>query len=181
MYKLLPPKASEKAKKEYSLRRVSVALGLVSTLVLFAIVTLSPTTIFLLQKREAVLFTLGVVDKPTQGLDNVALESWLDNTLADLKTITPDEDRDEPYDYFKKILAKRSSAISITNLSFSKAPNGSKSFRASGMAKTRQALIAFQADLNDSGEWGQVDFPVSAIARESDIPFDINLVPPKDK
>lgn len=181
MYKLLPQKAGDKARKEYSLRRVSVVLGLISTLILFTIVALSPTVIFLLEKKRAALFTLQVVDKPAQGLDKVALERWLDDTLADLKIITPDDTRDEPYAYFQKILAERSSSISITNLAFSKAPNGAKSLRASGVAKTRQALIAFQADLNESGEWGQVDFPVGAIAREADIPFEINLTPPKTK
>jgi hypothetical protein len=181
MYKLLPPQAGEKAKKEYSLRRISVILGLLSTLALFALTTLSPTAIFFLEKKKAALFTLDVVDKPVQGLDKDALEKWLERVVADLPAITPDETKDDVYIYLQKILAKKSPSISITNLSYAKALNGNKSFKVSGVAKTRQSLIAFQSSLNDSKEWSQVDFPVSAIARESDIPFDISLVPPKTK
>lgn len=181
MYKLLPQKASDKAKKEYSLRRISVALGLLWALVTFSIVVLLPTTIFSLKKREAAIFILDAVDRPTENLDKVALDKWMDKVLADISAIAPDNSHDEVYSFFQKILAKKTPSISITSLSYMKATNGAKSFKAGGVAETRQALIAFQSELSNSLDWSQVDFPVSSIARELDIPFEITLLPPKPR
>jgi hypothetical protein len=64
-------------------------------------------------------------------------------------------------------------------MSFSRASNGNKSVKVVGTATNRKNLLAFQSALNESGDWTQVDLPLSTIAREVDIPFEISLVPQK--
>ena len=142
---------------------------------------LAPTTIFALKRKEAALFTLGAVDKPLDGIKRVDLEAWVEKTKVELSAVTPDLVPDEPYAYFQKILTKKSSSITISSLVWSKAPNGSNALRVGGVAKSRQALLTFQSDLNNSNEWSSVDFPVGAIAKESNIPFEISLTPQKTK
>lgn len=180
MYKLLPPDAVNKAKREYSLRRVSVALLLLSTLFVIVGTATAPSLIFALEKRGANLFLLESVKKQGRVVDT-SLEDWVEKTKSKLTATSPDENPDQPYTYFQKVLESKVVGISLTNFTWSKVANSNKTIKIVGVAKTRQSLLNFQSSLSNSGNWIQADFPVGAIAKESDIPFEITLTPQKPK
>lgn len=179
MYKLLTPEETNKVKKEYSLRRLSVSLALLSAVTMFMIVTLVPALIFTIEKKKSALFTLSAVDKPVRHTNKATLEAWVEKTKAELTALSPDAWPDTPYIYFKKIIEKKTPSITVGTMSFSRASNGNKSVKVVGTATNRKNLLAFQSALNESGDWTQVDLPLSTIAREVDIPFEISLVPQK--
>ncbi len=181
MYKLLTPEEIAKVRREYSLRRLSVFLALLSTLLIFMIVVLAPALIFTIKKKEAALFTLSSVEKPLRSTNKEGLETWVDRTKIELGALAADNWPDTPYVYFLRVIAKKSESIVISSFSFSRAGNGNKSVRIVGTATTRKELLAFQSALSETGEWAQVDLPLSTIAREADIPFEINLLPQKTK
>ncbi|HRH25753.1 MAG TPA: hypothetical protein PLD99_02240 [Parcubacteria group bacterium] len=181
MYKLLTPEETNKVKKEYSLRRLSVSLALLSAVAMFMIITLLPALIFTIKKKESALFTLSTVNKPLRLTNKQSLDAWVERTKLELTALTPDGWPDTPYIYFKKIIDKKPNSITIGSLSFSRAANGNKNTRVVGTASNRKELLAFQSALNESGDWTQVDLPLSTIAREADIPFEMNLVPQKIK
>mgnify|MGYP003474449490 FL=1 len=181
MYKLLTPEETNKVKKEYSLRRFSVTLALLSAVAMFMIVTLVPALIFTIKKKESALFTLSAVDKPLRLTNKESLERWVERKKFELGALTPDVWPDTPYIYFKKIIEKKTSSITIGSFSFSRGNNGNKTLRVVGTALNRKELLAFQSALSESGDWTQVDLPLSTIAREADIPFEMSLLPQKTK
>lgn len=181
MYKLLTLKESEKIKKEYFYRRISLILALLSAVIIFTAVALTPSLIFVIKKKEASLFTLSAVNKPLKITGKENLETWVERTKVELAALSPDPFPDTPYVYIQKVLEKKSNDIILNSFIWSRANNGNKSMRLSGVAKTRQTLLSFQSVLSESGNWTQVELPVSAIAKETNIPFEISLVPQKPK
>jgi len=178
MYKLLPEKAVNKARREYSLRRIFVSMILLSVLFIFSGVATLPSFIFALEKKNAALFTLSSLDDRPD-VDNTDLEAWAEQIKTKLTATLPNDSPDQPYTYFQKILAKKTSGVTLTGFVWTRQNNGNKSIRLNGVAKTRQDLLSFQSSLSESGDWAQADLPVSAIARELDIPFEITLTPQK--
>ena len=181
MYKLLPPLEVNKIRKEYALRRISVILGLIAGAIIFADATLAPSLIFATKKKEASLYVLSSVRGTSTKIDREKLEVWVEKTKKELLAIAPDGNEDKPYEYFQKVLLKKSSGVSLSSFSWMRQTNNSKSLRIYGVADTRQSLLAFQSELNSSQDWSQVDLPVCTIAREFDISFEISLVPQKTK
>ncbi len=180
MYKLLPEKAINKIKKEYSLRRIFVFMFLLSILFIISIVSTLPSFIFASEKKNAALFTLSSLNERPSS-DNTDLEVWVEQVVVKLSAITPSDAVDQPYTYFQKILAKKSLGVTLNGFVWTKQNNGTRSIKVNGTAKTRQDLLSFQSSLNDSGDWVQADLPVSSIARELDIPFEMTLTPQKAK
>ena len=181
MYKLLPLAEVNKVRKEYALRRISIILGLFAGIIFFADATLASSLIFATKKKEASLYVLSSVKGTSTKIDRERLEVWVEKTKRELLAIAPDGNEDLPYEYFQKVLLKKTAEVSIHNFSWIRQANSSKSLRINGVAKTRQALLAFQSELSSSQDWSQVDLPVGTIAREFDIVFEISLIPQKTK
>lgn len=66
-------------------------------------------------------------------------------------------------------------AISISNISFTRAENGA-AIALSGTARTRSDLLAFADALKESAAFSQVTFPVSQLVVEEDVGFTIQAL-----
>jgi hypothetical protein len=181
MYKLLPQQDIDKVSKEYKMRRISLMLALVCSVIVFMAVALSPSLIFAREKKKVALFTLASVDQLPASQGKQGLLTWVEKVKSQIASITPDSQPDEPYENFQKIISKKISGISITSLIWNRQPTGVKNLRVSGVASSRQVLLDFVAKLQSSNDWSQADLPVSTIAKETDIPFEVSLTPQKAK
>jgi hypothetical protein len=80
-----------------------------------------------------------------------------------------------PSVYFNKIIANKNTNIQITELSFAVLTGGQGQFFISGISKNREGLIAFIEDLKFKAGFVSVESPISDFAKDSDIPFTLNI------
>ncbi|MHB1330596.1 MAG: hypothetical protein ACYCY6_01355 [Minisyncoccota bacterium] len=177
MFKLLTIKETDKVRREYRFRRVDVMLGLMSILLLVAILACSPSYIFSKGKRDAALYTLETLNASGHPASKLELEKWVEYTNNEIEELALDPVIGKPSDYFKKVLESKPATSKVTGFLWTRGAGNFKSIRVRGEASTRQSLLQFQDNLRSTGDWTQVDFPVSAIAEESDINFELSLIP----
>lgn len=162
-------------------RRVGVMLGLTSLLLLVSIAVFLPSLIFSRGKRDAAIYTLSTMGASKQTTDKLAFEKWVEYTNNEIKELSIESIPDKPYSYLQKVLASKPGTSRVTNFTFTRGAGSYKTIKVRGEALTRQSLLEFQDNLKETGDWTQVDFPVSTIAEESNINFELSLIPTPKK
>lgn len=152
-------------------------LGLLSALLLVAIVASLPSLIFSKGKKEAALYTLSTISASEQIIDKSALEEWVEFTNSEVEELAVESVGDKPSDHLQNVLESKPSTSLVTGFIWMKGAGNYKSIKVRGEAFTRQSLLQFQDNLKSTGDWTQVDFPVSTIAQESNIDFELSLIP----
>ena len=77
----------------------------------------------------------------------------------------------------KKIVAKKTPGIKITQISYKTDNFGEKSISIRGSATSRDTLLNFSQSLDKDPDFKKVDLPISNFIKGSDIQFFINLIP----
>jgi len=72
------------------------------------------------------------------------------------------------------ILAQRGEGVALASFDYSKA-GATATLKLRGMAENREALLAFERALKGDARFSKVDLPVSNLAKEKDIEFDLTL------
>lgn len=173
MYKLLPEKTREKVRGEYLLRRSVVMVTALILVLVVAIVGLFPSYILskALQKEVAERTqALGLEPEP----EAVVGESWLAGINLKLKLLAPKLDGDRPSVLLAQVIAEKGGGIKINSFSWVKG-EGQSQLAIAGVATDRQALLAFESRLNSSGKFSAVTLPVSNLAKDRDISFELKL------
>lgn len=174
MLKLLTEEEKEKVVHEYHLRRaVVIILSLVSILII-GIIGLLPSHILSNIRHKEALEWDRIVDNSSLKEEEAALQAWLTETNRRLSTLSPKLDVDRPSDFIIKVLDQKVIGISITNFSWKKVA-GKETFLVGGEASSRQVLVAFKDRLSASGHFSEVILPVSDLAKDKDISFQIKF------
>ena len=176
MFKLLTEEGREKVGREYRTRRVVVLLVLLVQVLAIGIIGLLPSYILSSARQDEVLERTRIMEKAGQRGNEAELQEWLAKTKRGLQVLNPKLDTDRPSDFIKKILDQKLARVRITSLSWIKANNKIK-FSVSGVAPDRQTLIAFENRINASGYFSEVSLPISNLAKEKNIEFQIKFSP----
>jgi len=176
MLKLLTEEEREKVSHEYHLRRAIVIIMALVSILVIGIIGLLPSYILSdLRYKEAFEWDR-VVDNSSLKENEAELQAWLAETNKRLEALSPKLDVDRPSDFIKKVLEQKISGISITNFSWGKVA-GKVVLSVSGEASNRQALVAFKDRLSASGYFSNVALPVSDLAKDKEISFQIKFSP----
>ena len=106
--------------------------------------------------------------------DDALLQAWLEETNRKLQVLSPTLDTDRPSDFIEKILDQRVAGIIITGFSWVKVKD-KITLSASGVATSRQSLITFGNRINASKDFSEVALPISNLAKDRDIDFQIKF------
>ncbi len=175
MYKLLTTEEKKKVRHEYNEHRAVVILSSLLLVIVVAIVGLFPSYLLSSARNQEVVGRM-----ESEGLDATSVESQLQNWLIDLnlKLTTlyhqEGEGSDHPSLLIEEVISKKKVGLSLTSVAWNKKEEGI-SLLVSGKASTRQALLNFQNELTASGKFSNVTLPVSNLAQDKDISFQINL------
>lgn len=172
MYKLLPPESRESVRGEYLMRRAVVLVCALILVEVIALVGLLPSYLMSKVRQEE------VSAKAQMALNQPAsenLRAWYDSFNEKLKALNPKLDQDKPSEDIRKVLARKGSGVRLTSLVWSKT-EGQASVSISGVARDRQSLLTLESRLNGSGEFTDVTLPVSNLAKDKDIPFQLKLI-----
>lgn len=175
MYKLLPEKAREKVRGEYLLRRSVIMVTALILVLVVAIVGLSPS--FVISKalqKEVAERTESLTQEPEP--DAVAWETWLSSINLKLKLLAPKLDKDRPSALLAQVISERGRGVRINSFRWING-DGKSEVSIRGVAADRQALLAFESRLNSTEKFSAVTLPVSNLAKDRDISFELKLTP----
>lgn len=175
MYKLLPDRAKERVRREYLLRRLVVLLSAFILILLVFMVSLFPSYIFSkVRQKEVAEGTKNMIGRQEEGKG--IWDDWLMNINLKLKVLAPKLDVDRPSTLMTQVIEERVSGIKINSFTWLKS-EGRSELSVVGVASNRQALLAFENKLNRSEKFLAVTLPVSNLAKDRDISFELKLIP----
>ncbi len=176
MYKLLPEQLREKVAKEYSLRRLNLMLEAGAVVFVIAIGGLFPSYILsrfnLAEASEKMKWSQAFHRE--KGGESAG--QWLSDINLALNTLSPELDKERPSELLLEVIGEKPSGIKLTSFKWSK-DGGRLSLNISGVASSRQALLALQDALKKIPSFSSVPLPVSSLAKDKDISFQLKLTP----
>jgi hypothetical protein len=174
MYKLLTEEAKKKAEKEYSSRRLSLILMALVVVLVIELAGLFPSFILSSARKIELEERVRLMDISTSTETTVDPTLWLNTINTKLTLLSPALDNARPSDAIEKVISKKSPGIRITSFSWED-DKGRMMISVSGVAQDRQSLLAFENSLNSSKYFSEVTLPVSNLAKDRDINFQLKL------
>ncbi|MGE5540867.1 MAG: hypothetical protein ACM3TU_01105 [Bacillota bacterium] len=173
---LLPPERLKAQRQEYFIRLATVSIFMLSFVLIASGVLLAPSYLFLhqeMQGREAHIQELDARlnaiggEAATKRLAAVATNAMYIARLASTTTSTA---------AIRTVLDIPRPGITISGFTFT-APiqDGKTTMMITGTAATRESLRSYALTLGQQPFISGVDLPISAYAKEADIPFSITL------
>lgn len=176
MFKLLPEEEKEKVQREYALRRIVVAVEAFILILIVGLVGLFPSYILSRARLGEVEERLKVSGTAEPQVETKELEAWLTDLNFKLTALVPDQKEFLPSLYMETVLKEKGSGIRITGFSWINEKE-KVYMNISGVASTRQALLSLETRLKNAKSFSEVTLPVSNLAKERDVTFDLKLVP----
>lgn len=181
MFKLLTEEERIKVAKEYSARRVTIMLVAVALSLMVGVIGVYPSyNTSHYQYEDAInrVKSLGINDGNEP--ERSELQTWLDEFSEKLNTISPSLDNDRPASFVEKVLETKIPGISIRGFSWTRTKD-KLILTVSGRSSDRQTLIEFERRINSSGHFTEVALPISNLAKDRDIDFQIKFSPSVNK
>lgn len=177
MFKLLTEEEGRKVSSEYSTRRAIVILISIIVVIIVGIVGLLPSYVISNARQHEIIEHNKIIadNSLTEGNED-ALNAWLEDINQKLETLSPALDKDKPSAFIDKILEHKTSGIVITEFSWLRIKD-EIILSVSGVADNRQSLIMFENNINSSKYFSTVTLPVSNLAKDRDIDFQMKLSP----
>lgn len=172
MFILLPQEQRDFLLKQYHMRLGIVTLFLFSGLVFIALILLVPSYFLAKGERNEILQERKTIEQSIDAESDQDIEralSELNNNISILNT--PDQ---EPSSLISFIIENKSKSIHLNAFLYKYSPEES-TLSVSGRADSRKELLAFSKKLQSNSEFKEVDLPISNLAKDSNIPFTINI------
>jgi len=176
MFKLLTEEERQKVAHEYAMRRAIVILFALILVLVAGVIGLLPSYVLSNARQNEVLERTRIIDSSGERGDESNLQAWLVEIDRKLQVLSPVLDTDRPSDFIEKILDQRTTGVSITGFSLLRVKD-KITLSVSGVALDRQTLIAFENRINSSGYFSEVTLPISNLAKDRNIDFQIKFLP----
>lgn len=176
MFKLLTENVKRKTASEYIRRRVAVILlGLIIVLVI-AVIGVLPSYVLTVARQNDVLGRTRIVNSAGLGEDENHLKEWLSGLNRKLQILSPALDIDRPSEFIRKTLERKTAGVDLISFSWTKEEDKTI-LLVSGKALDRQTLIMFEDSINVSGYFSEVTLPISDLAKNKNIDFQMKFSP----
>ena len=176
MYKLLTDEEKKIVAKAYAERRAVVMLSACIFILVVALIGLLPTYILTTWRQDEVVLRAKTMIELGQTGNDEGLQNWLSKVKRELQVLSPKFDTDRPSQFIKMVVDERVSGVRLNAFSWVKVKN-KVTLSISGVAVDRQALIAFEDDIQASRNFSGVTLPISDLARDKNISFQIKFTP----
>ena len=162
---------------EYRARRsILMLLSFILVLVVGVIGLLPSYILSNVREKEALERVRILGNSNAGGEDGADLQAWLLETNRRLKALSPSLDVDRPSGFVDKVLEQKISGISITGLTWLRVKD-KITLSINGVAQDRQKLVMFENNIKSSGHFSNVTLPISDLAKDKDIVFQIKFSP----
>ncbi len=173
---LLPASRQRAVLRNYFLRLGVVTAVLVAALLFAAAALLLPTYVYLSASEKAKQAHLASIESALSSADESALSSRLIALSNDAAVLTALQDAPSASATVRALLGILRPGVTLSSITYA-SPSGAArgTLAVSGIAATRDALRSYQLALQNAPFAANADLPVSAYAKDSDIPFTITV------
>ncbi len=177
MFKLLTEDGQKKVEREYKTRRTIVMLLAFILVLIVGVIGLLPSYILSnIREKEALTRVKILSNSNLEGENGAELQAWLVETNRRLKALSPKLDTDRPSNFVEQVLEQKLAGIRITALTWLRSKD-KITLSVTGVAEDRQKLVMFENKINSSGYFSNVTLPISDLAKDKDILFQIKFSP----
>jgi len=176
MFYLLPKSEKNSLRKEYLFRLGSVVLVMIS--ILFVVVDVfTISSYFILKSEQSFLEKQIVTLKKTFDVNGKRQlsESLLNSTKTSLAKLLPLEESAYPTDIISSALSTKKQGVRIQEIVFVRNDNRTVNIQLIGVSSDRETLISFVNSLKRNILFNNVDLPVSNLAKNTNVDFNLNL------
>jgi len=176
MINLLPPGQKQIVEKEYKFRLGSAYILLMSIVVVIGVVLLLPSYFFVDTRESVAESELSTLQSSSESTEREAIREELLLTKKYLGELTKDEARAPLYTVIDKVSIHSDKAINISTVSYTRVEvENISTLSVGGVAPTRDALLGFKRALEEDELFDEVVLPVSSLAKDEDIDFNIQI------
>ena len=179
MFKLLTEEERQLVQHEYLVRRFIVMLWALIIVLLVGIVGFLPSYILSNARQSEVLVRMESISKVKREGDEVSLKTWFSKMTSRLRVLSPALDTDRPSDFVHAVLEQKIPGMRITDFSWIRESRDNEKEKVvlsiNGLASDRQTLLAFKDHINTSGVFSEVILPISDLAKDKDIAFQLKF------
>ena len=163
----------EKVLKDYHLRLWALHFGLFTLVLLSGAALAVPQFAILQSKRDAVLLEKSASSSAATG-ETEAIKDEVRAIKEKLLVIKESSGKEPIALVLERALAKKGSGIVITSINLVRGGTPG-AITLSGIASSRDALVAFSKRLQAEPAFSNATLPVSSLAKNKDIPFSIAI------
>lgn len=174
---LLPPDRQAAAKREYLMRVATLGCALLAFLVLAHGAMLVPSYLYLKDRVALAQNRLAELDAALASSGEGELSTRLARIREDVTRLSASYASPSSSAAFRAVLDVPAAGISLSGLTF-RMPEPDGRMTLTGTAATRESLRQYASLLSALPFAEGADLPLSAYAKESDIPFTITLTGP---
>jgi Tfp pilus assembly protein PilN len=174
MFTLLPEQHKKRLFKEYRIRLAITFLIIVSVFFIIGIALLFPSYISLQTEKSTYKTESDALSKQIELKDKEGLTTTMDMIQSELSLVKPDET--QIFRAINAILNQTTSDISILSLGYTRGDKSPSSINIQGVAKDRASLLTFSNNLKKELLFTSVDLPVSNLAKQTDVKFNLTLL-----
>jgi len=174
MFKLLTEEEKQKVAHEYAARRIIIVLYALILVLVVGIIGLLPSYVLSTARQNEVSEHTKITGNSLLKGDESELKAWLAQINKKLDVLSPKLDTYEPSIFIERILDQKINGIRINGISWTRSEDGLE-FSVEGVAVDRQILVAFKDRINDSEDFSSVVLPISDLAQDVDIDFQIKF------
>ncbi len=178
MFNLLPENLKQKIKSEYKIRLLIAILIFVVFLEFTFLALLAPSWLSSYYRKKEMLVNEDAKIVAQLASSTSSIISTIQLTNNRLRTLDNSFQYPSVAPALNVILSKKTNSIHINQLSFTlnNDKNKTASIALSGISATREALVSFSKNLQNSGVFKSVDLPVSSLTKDSNLEFSINII-----
>lgn len=176
MINLLPLEQKREIEKAHRFRLATVYVFFLALTLLIGVVSLLPAYFITDIKEKAALEEVSILENSTESTEREQINAELLQAKELLSALTGEESRTPFYNVVEEIASYTGDSIELTNMSYVRAFGEAEStVSIGGRALTRDDLLAFTSALKEDELFNEVVLPVSSLAKDQDIEFNIEI------
>jgi len=176
---LLPEMRKDALARMYQLRLAVVGVLVLSGVLLVHAIGMLPSFLYIEQLQRVYEADLSGIGEKLAGLEEKAIRLRVTTLESRAKELQKTAEEGTASNVLRAVTALPHPGIQIDHLSFTRGKGDqTPSMTIAGMATSRETLRAYSATLSLLPYVEKADLPISAFAKETDIPFSITLTGP---
>jgi hypothetical protein len=173
---LLPRRRVRALKRGYFFRLLTVAAVMLTAIIVINITLLVPSYLFLQSDINTSRVNLQTLDMALAASQGSEIGARIARVEVDAEYLTRLEKQPTASAAIRSVLGRARPGITLTGINFTAPTKGDDGkMLVSGTAATRDALRRYNLELSSLPFVKSADLPISAYAKDSDIPFTITL------
>jgi len=173
MINLIPPEGHKVVSREYWVGVLSVWAFLISGVCIVIAVLLAP--LYVLIHSQLVALSAEVRKEGEADISFKEAEKTVIETNKIVSQLHITSSRTNPTEVLTAVTEAADQAIILNKFSVTETDDVISSVQVTGSATSREALTDFKSALERSALFTSAEVPISDLARESDLPFDITV------